>query len=359
MGCTYRRVADLDHANLHVLRPVVKVHLYRLLTMSIRPFVAATGTCVAALILINIAMIMWSQRLPYRRKLDNIRRSSSPDLVFVGDSLLDTRVDPAALNRGAARKGGSFFPVNAALVSTLPPDQVLLADYAVQLHPGIKTMAVGVMDFILTKDVRLRPMDLTGNHAVGVFPFFPISMVAQVNQWGSIDRFELRLLRFFPMFANRMNAWQYIEVMRRGMAQMGMPPEAKNTLGRVRDMFGLEAASGEEFDQEAQSFLKDPQHFNRSYEIAFAIAQQKKINVVLVIMPMSQEHRTRFYSRASWQQYLRDLLSLAERRRFVVIDASGWLPEQSSFLDGIHMSGEGAIQFSDRLGDQLASLDRK
>ncbi len=326
--------------------------------MRTHPLFAASAICVAMLVLFNVALVPWSQRLPYRRKLDAIQKTRDPDILFVGDSLLDTRLNTAALNHGAATQGQSFRPVNAAFVSSLPPDQALLADYASKEHPDINTMVVGVMDFLLTTDVRLRPVDLTGNHEVGVYSCFPVSLVSKVNQWGPTDRLELRLLRLAPMFAHRRNVWQYVEKLRRNLAQMGMPAEATNKFGRVADMVALEANSSADFDQQAQQFLNDP-HFNTSYEQIFAMAQQKHMKVALVMMPMSLEHRERFYSRASWHEYLTKMRALANQRGFTVIDASEWLPDRDDFIDHVHMSDAGVTIFSDELGHQLADLRRK
>ena len=322
--------------------------------MRIRPLLPAFAICLTALIVANFAMIPWSHRLPYRMKLDRIRVVQDPDIVFIGNSLLDGRLDADALNRGAATAGQAFRVLNAAFVSTSPPDQALLMDYATYYHPTIRTAVIGFEDFQLTEDIRFKPMELTGNHEIAVDSHFPASSVASINQWGLIERAEFRLLRLIPIVANRRNIWRNVEILRRSMGSIGMPPEATNSLGRVADFAALEPSSVSSFDEQAQAFIQDHSHFNTSYERVFADAAQHKLKVVLVVMPMSPEHRARFYSRASWQQYIVALRTIAKERDFAVIDASAWMPEQSSFIDAVHMSQRGGSDFSFLLGKQLS-----
>jgi hypothetical protein len=190
---------------------------------------------------------------------------------------------------------------------------------------------------------------------VAVDARFPVSEVAKIYGLNSFDQIELRMLRFLPMVANRMNAWKHVELLRRSMSEIGMPHQDTNSMGRAADFALFEASSGASFDSEAQAFIQDPSHFNTNYEQVFADAAQHKLKVVLLAMPMSPTHDTRFYSRASWQQYMANLRTLAQKRDFIVIDASEWLPEPDQFLDTLHMTPAGASEFSWRLGKELGA----
>ena len=50
-----------------------------------------------------------------------------------------------------------------------------------------------------------------------------------------------------------------------------------------------------------------------------------------------------------------NLRTLAQKRDFIVIDASEWLPEPDQFLDTLHMTPAGASEFSWRLGKELSA----
>src|ERR1700753_1156723 len=103
--------------------------------MRMRPLIPTVAVCLVMLTACNLAMVPWSRRLWYHQKLDNIQAAQAPDVVFIGNSLLDARIDPNALNAGAtAENGGVFRPVNAALGASAPVDQALLMHYAVESH---------------------------------------------------------------------------------------------------------------------------------------------------------------------------------------------------------------------------------
>src|ERR1022692_4737234 len=98
----------------------------------------------------ELADAVWSHRLPYSRKLDAIRSAGDPNLLFVGNSLLDHHLDESEFMQAAAKFGSRFVPLNAALGATDPPEQRLLFQYAVAKHPGIRTVVVGIFDFQVT-----------------------------------------------------------------------------------------------------------------------------------------------------------------------------------------------------------------
>ena len=324
--------------------------------MRSRPLFVTVSICILALVAANVAMVPWSRRLPWYRKLESIRAAKDPNVVFIDSSLLDARVDAAALDRGGATGKVSLRPVNAALGAAGPQDQNLLMEYATQLHPGIRTLVVGFMDFQMTNEIRVHAIDLTGNHMVAVDSRFPISEVAPLYDFGRADQAELQLLRWVPVAANRKNAWKYIELLRRSMSDVGLPQEATNSMGRVADFAGLEADSMETFDREAEQFLQNPSHFNTSFERIFDEARQHNLKVFLVLMPASPGHRERFYTRASWSAYKSKLQALSQQRGFTFVDASDWLPEQSQFMDALHMTLPSASDFSYRLGRELAGV---
>jgi hypothetical protein len=303
----------------------------------------------------NLAIGAWSHGLKYVHKLETIRTAHNPNLLIVGNSLLDGHLDEAALAQMASQNGIGFIPVNAAMGASLPPEHLLLFDYAVQNHPGIHTLVLGIYDFQLTAPDHSRLSDLTGNRMVGIDRRFPISEVAAVYGFGLLDRVELEGLRMLPLVANRANAWKNIELLRRSMGVIGMPHAATNSMGRVGDFAALEAGSTSIFDAQARAFIEHPDHFNASYEAMFSQAQRAGMDVVIVMMPMSPPHRQIFYARPFWPQYLEALEALAAQRGIRVIDASNWMLSEQDFVDHLHMTQEAAHDFSVRLGGELAT----
>jgi hypothetical protein len=326
--------------------------------MNKQSLIPALVVCVLLLLGGNVLMARWSRRLPYCQKLESIRLARDPDVLFVGNSLLDSRIDAAALNMGGALRGVSFTPLNAALGGSDAYDQALIARYATQCHPGIHTLVIGFFDFQLTDERQVKPLDLTGNHMVAMDGRFPVSEVASIYHFNAVEAAELRMLRAVPMAANRASVWKYVELMRRSMGDVGMPHQAKNSMGRAADFAALEADSPESFDRRAEVFRRDSSHFNASYEHIFAKAEQAQMQIVLVVMPMSPDHRSRFYARPAWKEYLGRLQELARQRGFSVIDAEDWMPDADEFADALHMTMPAASRFSSRVGVELAQLSR-
>lgn len=304
------------------------------------------AVCLVLLITGNVLLSRWSRGLSSRRALDNLQRAPDSDLLFIGNSLLDGRVDGAALNQGAASAGRTFKPLNAALSATDSHDQALLAQYALWTQPHLRTLVVGFYDYQLTEEASVTPADLLGNHGIALDERMPVPLVATVDHFNTVQTGELLLLRALPMAANRVSFWKYAERLRYAMSRMGMPPEPPVTMIRPWSYY----------NGEPRTFLEDPSHFNSSYEYVFSQAAKARMQVVLVLMPMSPLHSRVFYTRQLWQDYLVKLRELAGQRGFTFVDASAWMPEATQFEDALHMTKPAATTFSSRLGTELGTV---
>lgn len=321
--------------------------------MNKNPLLPLLLTAAILLAAANLLIGAWNHRLPYETKLEAIRTAHNPNLLFVGNSLLDHHLDEAALKQTAKANGLDFTPLNSALGASEPPEQRLLFDYAVKNHPNIRTLVVGIYDFQLTAEDHSKIADLTGNRMVGLDRRFPAAAVAQAYGFSPLERLEIAALQRTPMAANRANIWKYVELLRRSMGAIGMPRAAVNSMGRVEDFNALESGSSQQFDAQACAFLQHPDRFNASYEAIFSAARAKGMKVVIVVMPMSPYHHAAFYSRPSWSEYLKALTALAAQRGIRVIDASGWIPAQQEYVDHLHMGPDAVHKFSMRLANEL------
>jgi hypothetical protein len=310
---------------------------------------------------LNILVSVWSQRLFYFKKLEEIRTAQDPNLLFVGNSLLDHSVDEVALVQAA--RDLRFKPLDGALGGTRPPEQRLLFEYAERTHPGIRTLVVGFYDFQMTDPDHTQIADLVGNRMVGIDRRFPISEVASAYGFGPLDDMEIEALRLLPIVANRGNAlaylelmrrWRFVEQLRRSMESMGMLHVDPS---RILDEDGLpviESVDVDKFDASARAFIEHPDRFNASYEAIFDRASGAGMSLIIVVMPMSPFHRATYYARPLWRGYLSALEGLAARRNIRVIDASDWQPLAEDFQDHVHMSAQGGHRFSIHLGSELS-----
>lgn len=306
------------------------------------------------LVVLNGLLSVWSRRLPYARALSQISASPRSDLLLIGNSLLARHFNEALFTQVALRNGVSFAPLNSAIGATLPPEHELLFNYAMRVHPEIRTVLVGVFDFQLTDDDESSPTDLTGNRMVGLNKAIPISDVSSAYKFGFLQTLEVRILRATPMAANRANMWRIVELLRRKMGEMGMPRESTNSMGRTNDFAALESKSVTAFDAKVDQYLASSPHFDRSYEKIFGVSGARGMRRVIVVMPASPSHRGQFYIRSRWKLYLDSVTNYANQRGIQVIDASNWVLSEDGFVDNLHMSDKGVDIFSSRLGEVLA-----
>jgi hypothetical protein len=302
---------------------------------------------------LNVAIGKWSVRAPARIKLQTVRDAQDPNMLFVGNSLLDGRLDTTALQQGMGDPRHSIRPLNAALGGSDPPVHRLITSYALRSHPSIRTLVVGVYDFQLTENDPHTPSELTGTRGLGQDSSFSSQEVAAAYGFDRLQEAEFVLLRPLKMVTYRENAWKYVELLRRSMDEMGMPHAATNRNGRVEDFAALEAGSSTVFDQKADDALHNGGMLNSSYSHIFDEAARHHLHVIVVVMPMSPSHWDRYYSRPSWNHYLEVEDKLLRAKGIQVIDASRWFPLQTAFVDSLHMTPESATEFSKRLGTQL------
>jgi len=139
--------------------------------------------CLVSLIAGNVLLGLSGRGYYYLRDMDAIQRAQCPNVLFVGNSLLEGRLDNAALNQGATSGGLSYTPLNTALSASSPHAQGLLAQYAIQLHPQLHTIVIGFYDYQLTEEDHITPADLIGSNAVALDSRIPLRQVAIVDHF--------------------------------------------------------------------------------------------------------------------------------------------------------------------------------
>lgn len=317
-----------------------------------RPLFFLALTAVAVFVAMNLFFASRTARQHYYQKLEEIRTFQNLKLLLVGNSLL-TDLQTDALDKSAARAGLKVVSMNSALAGLLPPEQWLLFHYAMQQHPGIRTLVVGLYDFQLTEPDTTEVSDFIYERMMVFDPRFPLGEVAAAYGFGPRQTLEMRLMRALPMLVFQGNEQGHVENLRNHMQQMGMQQPLD-----PGDPDQLEATAPQEFDSQAKAFLQNPHQFNPSFESIFREARTAHMRIVLVIMPMSPLHRSTFYARPDWPLYISAMRAMALRRGFQMdwIDASGWEPNQSDFVDHVHMSRTGMNDFTIRLGTELARV---
>ena len=232
-------------------------------------------------------------------------------------------------------------------------EQLLMLRYALQQGVRPRVVVFGFFDFQLTHPLEYATRDLIGNRAMLYYmepeyarAFYHLSLH---------DRAEFEIMRHFEMFVDRGTVWERVELLRRGLERQGMPSEKSNSMGRAVDFAMLEYPSAPAFIAECGRASRNPL-IPSVREIALQARSSRRESLLCgnahatgprahVLRPAGMG---RGY-RAHLQQMLGDLGA-------TYIDASHWMPDQGAFADPLHLTYEGAQEFSRRLGEYLRNI---
>jgi hypothetical protein len=316
-----------------------------------RQLIFSTAVLMAGLAVMNLVIVFLTRNSRPRQVMRHARESQPASVVALGNSLVAAGFDESAFDSGAglsAPRGSA----DLGLGATTPVEHLLLLRYA--LSNGIRPRLVlyGFYDFQLTTPVQFTISELFGNHAM-LYYVEPL----YARRFYSLplhDAFQFRAMHAFPMFADRGAIWAKVEILRRAIAQQGMPAEISNSMGRAADFSLLEATDANDFHLQCEAAVNLPlippvgEILRQAHDLG--------LSITVVEMPMREQHRRLFYGMPCWSQYTTHIRNLLAPYGAIYVDASGWIQDESLFDDPLHLSERGAAQFSQRLGSVLAPL---
>jgi hypothetical protein len=315
-----------------------------------RQLVLAATVLLAGLVVMNLAVAILTRNSVPRRVMRHARQSPSASAIALGNSLVASGFDEAAFDSGAglsAPRGA----VNLGLGASSPVEQLLLLRYALShgMHPNL--VVYGFYDFQLTTPDRFTTSDLIGNHAMLYYvePFY----ARRFYSLSLHDSLQFRAMHGIPMFADRGAIWAKVEILRRAMAQQGMPAERTNRMGRAADFSLLESDTAENFRLQCESSLNLP--LASPVSELLRQAHDLGLTAAVVEMPMRGKHRRLFYDTPWWSQYVTHVRDLLAPFNVIYVDANDWIQDDALFDDPLHLSTRGAAQLSERLGRLLGS----
>jgi hypothetical protein len=245
------------------------------------------------------------------------------------------------------KSGNPLVAVNAGLGSSYPVEHLMILKDAYRSHLRVGRLLYGFFDFQLTSLPETSPQDLIGNRAM--LYYFEPDAVARYYHWSAADQFAFYMMRLFPAIQERGVIWEKVERLRREMSREGMPSQATNRFGNVRDFAVLEANSASLFEQECRREVTDRQQFSKPILDMLRLARQRGSRLEVVEMPMHPSHQQRFYSTAAWRSYRQYLREILHAEGASYIEAGGWIQNENSFMDNVHLNHSGAEAFSRKL----------
>jgi hypothetical protein len=284
-----------------------------------------------------------------RRVMRHALESQPARVLALGNSLMAAGFDETVFD-SAAGMTASKGAVNLSLGASSPVEQLLLLRYA--LAHGIRPhlLMYGYYDLQLSEPVQFSANDMIGNHAM-LYYLEPM-YARQFYSLSARDSLQFSALHTVPMFADRGAIWSKVEILRRSMAQQGMPQENTNEFGRAADFSLLEPANADAFRKDSEAAMQAP--LAPAVAELFRQAHEAGMDIVLVEMPMRRSHRAQFYETKWWNDYTAHIRELLRPYNVTFVDASAWAAEDSLFADPLHLSRQGAVLFSRRIGELLS-----
>jgi hypothetical protein len=317
-----------------------------------RQFLGAILACLAVLAAGNLMVQRLTAHTVYRRILADARASSSAQIVALGNSLMRSSFVPETFAPPASPHDQSP-AFNLAMGASTPVEQLLLLRAGLRSFSKPRLLLYGFYDFQLTDPVAFSNTDLIGNHDILYYeePDF-------ARRYFLMNRYEsaaFAATRRLPMLAERGAVWGKVELLRRHLGQQGMPAEATNQFGRAADFTLLEAKNREEFEQHCAASAHA--ELNAPVSEIIREAQQQGMFVVFIVMPLPPKHVQSFYDTPVWTTYQKHIQEILAAQNVAYLDASRWLPDASKFGDALHLTPQGAGEFSRRLGRLCSNPD--
>ena len=318
------------------------------MNFSRRQFYWSIGALLVVLIALNAFVAYTTRNSVPRRLLARARQDPDAAALAIGNSLVAGGFSEPVFDRAMQlpQRQGSL---NLALGYSTPVEQLLLLRYALRQRIRPRLIVYGFYDLQLSTPIRLTTHELIGNRAM--LYYLEPEYGRQFYYLSLHDRIEFEMMRHSPMMVDRSAFWAKVERLRRDVGQQGMPVELVNQFGRAEDFSLLEWSSAENFAKACEAATAED-----LIAPVLEIARQGSASgakVVFVEMPMRPVHARTFYDTPALQQYREHVRSIVQPMGVEYIDASHWIGDSALFADALHLSPEGATQFSQRLGEEL------
>ena len=320
-----------------------------------RLFVAA-GVALAILVGYN-ALISIAARTSLRQAARASLERIPPEVncVFLGNSLVEAGCDVPAFIAGWPQRAGTIKPVNLALGATTPVEHWLILNRALKQPIKVKYLIYGFFDDQLNAPVRGDWADLVGNRAFSYY--FPDEAAEFYAPGSTLKKWQLGVTERVPMLSERSSLWGEVELLRRRLDEVGMPPRKINRFGRVDDFKTLESDDTASFTRRCESVMAGKSGFSPPIREIVRLGRAHGAIVVFVEMPVPTRHRRVFYGAPVWPQMRDYVQSLAWEEGAVFLSACDWVKDDSYFEDSMHLNEAGAKLFSWRLAVTLSRLE--
>jgi hypothetical protein len=275
---------------------------------------------------------------------------TSIDVLGIGNSLMGAGFDPSAVERSFQESNRSCVAINGALGATGVIEHLAVARFAMR-HHTVNTLIYGFFDQQLSSDVVGKNSDIIGNRSI--LYYLEPELTLKYARFDTLNRFSFQLCRSLALLRERGTIWEKIEKLRRSIGSIGMPPQEFNQYGRKADFAMLEASDAEDFALACRRVIESGDFLSAPVQALLEQAREHGAKVIVVEMPMPPLHLKQFYDQPIWEKFRMKTRLALEGSGATYLNASAWIPDDALFADHLHLSDEGARQFSQLLARQL------
>jgi hypothetical protein len=312
---------------------------------TLRSLLVQLTVAATALVAANVFVQRSASGTIPRRLLEEAERSPVATDLFLGNSTMAAGLDRAAFE--AATPGQ--VPLNLGMGSSSPVEHFLIFQQQAR-HAGA-TVVYGFLDTQLTDVPTGNWQDLIGNRAMSYY-VDPETAIGFYHADSPLGAFLHRLVGRIPVLAERQAIWAKVEVLRRRLADIGMPPRDTNRFGRAEDFALLESAPAE-FLRRCRQATEERSPLTPAVASLMRLARERGSAVVIVEMPMPRAHRDQYYRSEEWKSYEARLIELVDAAGGLFVNAADWV-DDDGFADHLHLNAKGARVFSTRMALRLA-----
>jgi hypothetical protein len=320
--------------------------------MTRQRFILTLGIALSLFAIVNLLVAYGTRHSPEKKKVIEIRTAGPRDCIAFGNSLIQVGFIPDVFGRATAGIGQKLSSINAALWATYPVEHLLMLREALRVTPHPRFVVYGFFDFQLTTDVKTTADDLFGTRSIGLF--LEPSIAQRLYKMPINSQIEVGLLHRLPLFADRGGFYFRVTELRESLGRLG---KSGPVAGDPTRFAQLEENSTDSFNRDCVQQVSEKRPLSEPVLEMIRNAREHGARLVFVEMPLSPEHIQRFYKGVGWPVYREYVRNLMLQQQAEFLDASEWLPEQSSYIDEIHLSEKGAEQFTGELAGKLLAAN--
>jgi hypothetical protein len=303
--------------------------------------------------LFNVFLGLKSDSVP-KLIMRQMRATPRIDILFLGNSLMESGFDSNSFASAWPASTSVPYTFNAGLGSSSPVEHFLLAHQAYLHHQSIPYVVYGFYDLQLTKPQGFGWGDLVGNRSMG-YSTEPSTAASLYAPGSMLEKWRFYLIGAVPMLREHSKLWQYIEILRRSIQELGMPHLKTNQFGRVADFKAIAMPEQVKFARDCEVAVKDSIPFVSAVQELLRLAHEKNTELIVVEMPMDSAHRNSYYSTVAWQKYQTYLKQRLEGKGITYVIASDWVSNDGDFSDGLHLNKMGANIYSAKMAQFMAN----